>query len=169
MTFSNFFVGPYIKIGNPSEDDAQISGGGIAAYAFIYVYVIGFVSSFAGVPFILASENVPFSIRAISATLGAATQWIMNLVVTKATPYLITDIGYGTFFFFGSCICLGVVYVWFFVPETKGVPLEHMAVAFGHEDLVSDHQRLSNKEEEVGRVCEVNSAKQPEREMATRL
>jgi hypothetical protein len=59
--------------------------------------------------------------------------------------------------------------VWFFVPETKGVPLEHMAFAFGHEDLVSDHQRLSHKEEEIGRVCELDSAKQREREMATRL
>jgi MFS family permease len=74
MTFSNFFVGAYIKIGKPSEDDVQISGGVIAACAFIYVYVIGFVSSFAGVPFILASETVSLSVRAISATLGAATQ-----------------------------------------------------------------------------------------------
>ncbi|KAI8659994.1 MFS quinate transporter QutD [Fusarium sp. Ph1] len=158
MTISNFFLGAYIKIAKPSgTGTGQIDGAGIAACAFIYIYVIGFVSSFAGVPFILASECAPISVRALSATLGAATQWIMNLVVTKATPYMMTDLGYGTFFFFGSCIFLGGFYVWLFVPETKGVSLEHMAAVFGHEDLVFEQQHNA-KIEEAAAVEQVDQA-----------
>lgn len=107
MAFSLFFIGGYIKVAKPvasTSGDAKITSGGIAACAFIYIYVIGFVSSFAGVPFILSSECVPLNIRAVSATLGAATQWLFNLVITKATPYMVTSLKYGTFFFFGSCI-----------------------------------------------------------------
>jgi Sugar (and other) transporter len=85
----------------------------------------------------LSSETVPINVRAISATLGASTQWLMNLVITKATPYMISSIGYGTFFF-GSCVVCGAFYIFsFFISETKGVPLEHIAVVFGHEDIVS--------------------------------
>lgn len=145
MAVSLFFIGGYIKIAKPvaaTSADQQITKGGIAACAFIYIYVIGFVSSFAGVPFILSSECVPLNIRAVSATLGAATQWLFNLVITKSTPYMVTSLGFGTFFFFGSCIIVGAVYVWFFVPETKGVALEHMARVFGKDDLVESERRI---------------------------
>jgi sugar porter (SP) family MFS transporter len=169
MSFSNFFVGSYIKIGNQVKPMHRSAEEALQrVLSSIHLYVIGFVSSFAGVPFILASETVPISVRAISATLGAATQWIMNVVVSKATPYLITDIGHGTFFSFGSCF-VGGIYVWFFVPETKSLPLEHMAVAFGHEDVVSDHRRLSNKEEEVGGVREIDETREPERGLPSRV
>ena len=146
MAFSLWFIGGYIKLAPPivpaTGEQSSISSGGIAACAFIYIYVIGFVSSFAGVSFILSSECVPLNIRAISATLGAATQWLFNLVITKATPYMITSMGFGTFFFFGSFTVLGGIYVWFFVPETKGVPLEHMAKVFGKDDLVESERRF---------------------------
>jgi len=146
MTFSLLFVGVYIKVAGPATSttassggpEPQISGGGIAACAFIYLYVVGYVSSFAGIPWILSSEAVPLNVRATSATLGAAMQWLMNLVITKATPFMISSIGWGTFIFFAAWVVVGAVYVWFFVPETKGVPLEHMAAAFGYEDHVED-------------------------------
>ncbi|KAL1873611.1 hypothetical protein VTK73DRAFT_798 [Phialemonium thermophilum] len=140
MFVSHIFLGAYIKVAGPGTGgDAQITSGGIAACAFVYIYVIGFVSSFAGVPFILSAETVPINVRAISACLSGATQWLFNLVITKATPYLISSIGFGTFFFFAGWVLLGAVYVWFFVPETRGIPLEHMARAFGHEDNIQDH------------------------------
>ncbi|KAL6240321.1 hypothetical protein RBB50_012759 [Rhinocladiella similis] len=137
MTFSLFFVGAYVKIAHPNKDVQNINGGAIAAIAFIYIYAIGYASAFGGIPYMLSSETVPINVRAISATLGASMQWLMNLVITKATPYMISSISYGTFFFFGSCVVCGALYIFFFVPETKGVPLEHMAVVFGHEDVVS--------------------------------
>jgi hypothetical protein len=33
-------------------------------------------------------------------------------------------------------VSVGTVWVWFFVPETKGVPLEEMAAIFGDTDDV---------------------------------
>lgn len=34
--------------------------------------------------------------------------------------------GYGVYFFFASLMILSVIFVWFLVPETKGLPLEVM-------------------------------------------
>jgi sugar porter (SP) family MFS transporter len=142
MIFSLFFVGAYVKIAHPGTDTENIRGGAIAAIAFIYIYAIGYALAFGGVPYMLSSETVPINVRAISATLGASMQWLMNLVITKATPYMISSIGYGTFFFFGSCVVCGAIYIFLFVPETKGVPLEHMAAAFGYEDAVAIQEKM---------------------------
>ncbi|KAB5572655.1 MFS quinate transporter QutD [Coniochaeta sp. 2T2.1] len=159
MTVALVFVGAYIKIAGPPQTSGQheITGGGIAACAFIYIYVIGFVGSYAGVPWILSSEAVPINVRAISSALSGATQWLFNLVVTKATPYLISDIGFGTFFFFAGWVVLGAVYVWLFVPETRGVPLEHMAAAFGYQDNIQDHGMFG---EDLKRVQDDNASAQ---------
>lgn len=135
MTIALFTVGGYVQVAAPAAGDKAITSGGIAACAFIYIYVIGFVSSYAGVPWILSSECVPLNIRATSATFGAASQWLFNLAITKATPYMITSIGAGTFFFYGSCVVVGAVYVWFYVPETRGIPLEEISTAFGGKPL----------------------------------
>ncbi|OBT97447.1 hypothetical protein VE01_04412 [Pseudogymnoascus verrucosus] len=137
MSFSLFFVGAYVKITHPDGFTQQINSGAIAAIAFIYIYSIGYASAFGGIPYILLSEAAPLNVRTVSATLGASMQWVMNLVITKATPYMISSIGYGTFFFFGSCVVCGWIYIFIWAPETKGVSLEHMAAAFGHDDVVA--------------------------------
>ncbi|KIX96426.1 uncharacterized protein Z520_07692 [Fonsecaea multimorphosa CBS 102226] len=144
LVFSLFFVGSYVKIADPvaPADGAakSISGGGIAACAFIYIYVIGYVTAYGGVPYILSSEAVPLNVRAISSALGAGTLWLTAIAITKATPYMITNIRYGVFYFFGSCSFLGAIAIYFWIPETRGVPLEHMATVFGYEDEVGPKQ-----------------------------
>ena len=164
MTAALFFVGGYMEVAKPSSADASITSGGIAACAFVYIYVIGFVMSFAGVPWILSSECVPLNVRSISATLGAATQWLFNLVTSKAMPYMMDSIGGGTFFFFGSFVVAGAVYVWFFVPETRGIPMEHMAEVFTRKGFAkpgminTDNSRAFGlKEEHHTDVQEVES------------
>jgi len=64
----------------------------------------------------------------------AATQWLFNFVVARAVPSMLVTVGnqgFGTYFIFGSfCFCM-FVFVWFFIPETKGLSLERMDDLFG--------------------------------------
>lgn len=41
--------------------------------------------------------------------------------------------GYGFYFFFASLMLFSVVFVWFLLPETKGIPLESMDRLFGKD------------------------------------
>ncbi len=41
--------------------------------------------------------------------------------------------GYGVFFFFAALMILSIVFVYFLIPETKGVPLEAMDRLFAKE------------------------------------
>ena len=43
----------------------------------------------------------------------------------------LTNIGFGIYFVFAACLTLGVPFVYFFVPETKGLSLEYMDALFG--------------------------------------
>jgi hypothetical protein len=39
---------------------------------------------------------------------------------------MFTKMGYGVYFFFAALMLCSVVFVWFLIPETKGIPLESM-------------------------------------------
>ncbi|KAI7565440.1 hypothetical protein KC317_g6357, partial [Hortaea werneckii] len=62
----------------------------------------------------------------------------LNFVIARSVPYMITDIGYGTYFVFASFITVGIVWIYFFVPETKGLSLEDMDILFGSPQANSD-------------------------------
>jgi hypothetical protein len=72
-------------------------------------------------------------------------QWLFQFVIARATPYMISNIGYGTYLFFGSCTILMTVWAYFCVPETKGRTLESMdqlfgAVAINYEDELTEDE-----------------------------
>jgi len=65
----------------------------------------------------------------MNVALAAATQWLFNFVVAQAVPHMMEDVGahgYGTYFIFGSFCFSMFFYVWFLIPETKGLSLERM-------------------------------------------
>jgi hypothetical protein len=65
----------------------------------------------------------------MNVALAAATQWLFNFVVAQAVPHMLATVGnagYGTYFIFGSFCFSMFFYVWFLIPETKGMSLERM-------------------------------------------
>ncbi len=120
-----WFIGAYVKIANPSAS-GSVSGGGYAAIVMIYVYAVGWCFSFGGVPWIIASEIFPLRIRSVCISICAATHWIFNLMIARASPYMLQNIGYGTYFLFAACTTISVPWVYFFVPETRNLSLEEV-------------------------------------------
>lgn len=59
------------------------------------------------------------------------------------------EAGYGMFFMFGTFDLLMFIFVWFFVPETKGLSLEKMDELFG---VVESLDSKSLEEETAPRV-----------------
>merc|ERR1712093_517678 len=83
---------------------------------------------------ILVSEIPTARLRAMNVAIAAATQWLFNFVVAQAVPRMLVNVGkagYGTYFIFGSFCFSMFIFVWFLIPETKGVSLEKMDALFG--------------------------------------
>lgn len=57
-------------------------------------------------------------------------QWLGQFIIAYSTPYMFADITYGAFLFFGSWVVIGVVFAYFFMPETKGLAMEDINVLF---------------------------------------
>lgn len=72
-----------------------------------------------------------FIILTKCSNLATLTQWVMQFVIAKSTPYMITSMSYGTYFFFAASMNIAFVWVFFLLPETKGVRLEEMDALFG--------------------------------------
>jgi MFS family permease len=93
--------------------------------------LVGFIASFAlsqgAVIWVYLSEVFPTAVRARGQSLGSATHWIMNAVVSAVFPAVAAYSTATPFAFFALMMALQFVVVLIAFPETKGVDLEKMA------------------------------------------
>jgi sugar porter (SP) family MFS transporter len=92
--------------------------------------LVGFIAFFAfsqgAVIWVYISEIFPTAVRARGQSVGSSTHWAMCAVLTFLFPIIAEHSKALPFVFFAAMMALQFVVVWFFFPETKGVPLEQM-------------------------------------------
>jgi len=99
-------------------------------FAFIAAHAVGQ----GAVIWVFISEIFPNRHRAEGQTLGCFTHWIFAALLTTFFPSIVTAFAPGyVFAFFCGMMVLQLFWVKFFVPETKGVPLEEMQKRLGGE------------------------------------
>ena len=62
----------------------------------------------------------------LCVAITTASTWLGSFIIARSTPYMITDLGYATYFVFGAFIVSMAVWAFFCIPETKGLTLEQM-------------------------------------------
>lgn len=77
-----------------------------------------------------SAEVFPTAVRQVCLVFTTCTQWLFQFVIAYSTPYMVAEIQYGTFLFFGTSVVCGLIFSYFFLPETKGVSLEDMDIMF---------------------------------------
>lgn len=103
----------------------SLSGFAIPVYMMIFIAFFAF--SQGAVIWVFISEIFPNQVRAKGQTLGSSTHWIMAAIIAFCFPYLAETLGGATtFFFFGFMMVLQFIFVWRFMPETKGKSLEQI-------------------------------------------
>ena len=104
---------------------------GTTLLAAAMLYVAGFALSWGPVVWVMLSELFPNSIKGRAMGIAVAAQWISNFFVTST--FLIIDgnsqlnamFNHGfAYYLYGICSILAALFVWKFVPETKGKTLE---------------------------------------------
>jgi len=91
------------------------------------MFIAFFAFSQGAVIWVFISEIFPNSVRAKGQTLGSSTHWVMAAIIAFCFPYLAETFGGAlTFSFFGSMMVLQLIFVWRFMPETKGQSLEEI-------------------------------------------
>ena len=99
-------------------------------------YLFFFGPSTGAVIWVYISEIFPNRVRAKGQSLGSFTHWFMAAVVSQSFPMAAAApaIGPGnSFLFFAVCMVAQAIFVWRFLPETKGVSLEALQKKLGIE------------------------------------
>lgn len=100
---------------------------GIMALVFIIIYSASFMMSWGPVCWVLISEIFPNTIRGKAIAIAVAAQWIANFLVSSTFPALSEwNIGC-TYLIYATFALLSAIFVFVFVPETKGKTLEEMS------------------------------------------
>jgi len=99
-------------------------------FAFVGAHAIGQ----GAVIWVLISEIFPNAQRGQGQAFGAATHWVFAALLTSVFPLAVARIAPTYIFsFFCFMMVLQLLWVFFFVPETKGVSLEQMQKKLGIE------------------------------------
>lgn len=94
------------------------------------VFIVGFAGTWAPVSFVVISEMFPQRIRSKGISLGVASNWLVNTVITIVSPIATKAIGYKYGFVFSFFTFISFFVVYFFVYETRGYTLEEIEEMF---------------------------------------
>ena len=90
----------------------------------LVTYIICFAMSLGPIGWILVSEVFPLKIRGIAMSICTVSNFAFNFFVVSSFPILLHRIGGAwTFWGFGAVSILCIIFVYFFIPETKGLSL----------------------------------------------
>lgn len=106
----------------------------------LIVFFITYSGGMSNVPFIIMGEMFPTQFRALLGAISSSFHLFCTFVAVYFFPIMLKAMGKdGTFYFFAGCTLLSVVFVYFFLPETKGKTLEEI------EHLFSSHNSQQRK------------------------
>lgn len=138
MTVDKFGRKPLMIIGSIGMAVSMIALGftfyfqnvGILALIFMLIYTAAFAMSWGPVCWVLLAEIFPNSIRG-ALSIAVAAQWIANWIVSLTFPmlndnvWLTQQFNHGfSYWIYGVMSILSAIFMWKFVPETKGRTLE---------------------------------------------
>lgn len=107
----------------------EVLGAGlkVVAVGSLVTYIICFAMSLGPIGWILVSEVFPLKIRGIAMSICTVANFAFNFFVVGSFPVLIHKIGGAyTFWGFAAVSLLCILFVYFFVPETKEISLEQI-------------------------------------------
>ncbi|CBX98280.1 hypothetical protein IAQ61_010377 [Plenodomus lingam] len=138
-----------VLVGKFGDNWEKYKDEGWVAVAFLFFYMFSFGATWGPVPWAMPSEIFPSSLRAKGVALSTCSNWFNNFVIGLITPPLVQNTGYGAYTFFAVFCLLGLVFTWFFVPETTGKTLEEMDKVFGDVSSEAEEQRKARIMREI--------------------
>ena len=107
--------------------------GGRLLLASLLVFIASHAFGQGAVIWVFISEIFPNRVRARGQALGSFTHWIMAAAISWTFPMIAARSGGHTFAFYAVCMIGQLFWVWFVMPETKGVSLEQIQKQLGIE------------------------------------
>ncbi|KAK7411626.1 hypothetical protein VNO78_03061 [Psophocarpus tetragonolobus] len=99
----------------------------ILVVVVICLFVVAFGWSWGPLGWTVPSEIFPLEIRSAGQSITVAVNLFFTFIIAQAFPALLCSFKFGIFIFFAGWITIMTIFVYFFLPETKGIPIEEMS------------------------------------------
>lgn len=98
----------------------------------ISIFVVGFALGFGPVPWLILAELFADDVKPLCGSIVGTSSWLLAFCVTKLFPISLKYCGPElTFLIFAVVSLLAVIFVFLFVPETKGKTLNEIQALLG--------------------------------------
>ena len=105
-----------------------LSWEGLALPIFLFVFIASHAIGQGAVIWVFISEIYPNHLRTAGQSFGTSTHWVLAAIIPSLVPVLFASIGAGVVFaIFAFMMVLQLLFVYFWMPETKGVSLESLS------------------------------------------
>ncbi|KEH16381.1 putative major facilitator, sugar transporter, major facilitator superfamily [Medicago truncatula] len=118
-----------IILGIKFGDNQELSKGySLSVVVAICLFVLAFGWSWGPLGWTVPSEIFPLEIRSAGQSITVAVNLLFTFIIAQTFLSLLCSFKFGIFLFFAGWITIMTIFVVLFLPETKGIPIEEMAI-----------------------------------------
>jgi len=100
---------------------------GIMVPIFLFLFIASHAIGQGAVIWVFIAEIFPNHLRGSGQTFGTSVHWVLAALIPSSVPFLFSWVGPGLVFaFFAFMMVLQLLFVYFMMPETKGISLEEL-------------------------------------------
>ncbi|ESQ46422.1 hypothetical protein EUTSA_v10000602mg [Eutrema salsugineum] len=110
-------------------DNQDLSKGySILLVFFFSLFILGYGWSWGPLGWTIPSEIFPLATRSAGQSITVSVNLLFTFITSQGFLYLLCALKFGIFLFFAGCVSVMTIFVYFLLPETKGVPIEEMTL-----------------------------------------
>ncbi|CAN6725749.1 unnamed protein product [Malus baccata var. baccata] len=88
--------------------------------------VVAFAWSWGPLGWLVPSEICPLEIRSAGRTINVSVNMLFTFIIGQVFLSMLCHLKFGLFFFFAGFVIIVTIFIAFFLPKTKNVPIEEM-------------------------------------------
>ncbi|KAK3138834.1 hypothetical protein QOZ80_5AG0373960 [Eleusine coracana subsp. coracana] len=115
----------WIKVADDAEDLGH--GWAIMVVVMVCTFVSSFAWSWGPICWLIPSETFPLETRSAGQSVSVCANLLMTFVMAQSFLSMLCRLKHAIFAFFSAWVVVMSLFVLFFLPETKNVPIEEMA------------------------------------------
>ncbi|KAL6841616.1 hypothetical protein ACP4OV_028555 [Aristida adscensionis] len=130
MLVSEVLIGA-IMAAKLGDEGGMSRGYAAALFVLIGVYVAGYSWSWGPMTWLVSTEVLPLEIRSAGQSVTVASGFVFTIFVAQGFIDMLCRMREWLFFFFPGWIVVMTAFVYLFLPETKGLPIEQIGKVWG--------------------------------------
>ncbi|CAI8491888.1 unnamed protein product [Hanseniaspora opuntiae] len=108
------------------RSEAPSKKAGDVMILFTCLYIFCFATTWAPIAYVICAETYPLRVKSKCMAIATGANWMWGFLISFFTPFITSAIHFSYGYVFMGCLVFMTFYVFFTIPETKGLTLEEV-------------------------------------------